>query len=56
MLVFITETPLKKLLNLIVEPFANRKWETICEEVEGCDVYCFNHHMELHYGSSWDDM
>ena len=53
MLCFHHKDPSKKTMALDTRTFANRKWETICEEVEGCDVYCFNHHMDLHYGDNW---
>lgn len=55
MLCFHHRDPEKKTMKLDSRTFANRKWETICEEVERCDVYCFNHHMELHYGGSWEE-
>lgn len=56
MLCFHHRDPSKKTLKLDSRTFANRKWETICEEVERCDIYCHNHHFELHYGPSWEEM
>ena len=46
--------PEKKMMNLDGRSFANRKWETICEEVEKCDLLCHNCHNHLHNGLVWD--
>ena len=47
--------PSKKELELGSRTFANRKWETIKEEVDKCDLLCHNCHQMLHYGGSWDE-
>ena len=53
LLCFHHREPEKKSMKLDGRTFGNRSWESICEEVEKCDVYCYNHHMLLHYGETW---
>jgi hypothetical protein len=47
--------PSKKELKLDGRSFANRKWKTIKEEVDKCDLLCHNCHNILHYGNSWNE-
>jgi hypothetical protein len=47
--------PFQKELKLDGRSFANRKWNTIKEEVDKCDLLCHNCHHILHYGDSWGE-
>lgn len=45
--------PSEKSFNLDGRTFANRKWDSVKEEVDKCDLLCHNCHHMLHYGDSW---
>jgi predicted HNH restriction endonuclease len=47
--------PSQKELRLDGRSFANRKWDTIKEEVDKCDLLCHNCHHIVHYGNSWGE-
>jgi len=47
--------PSQKELKLDGRSFANRKWDTIKEEVDKCDLLCHNCHHIIHYGNSWGE-
>tara|TARA_E500000178_G_C16989061_1_gene739867 strand:- start:1334 stop:1759 length:426 start_codon:yes stop_codon:yes gene_type:complete len=45
--------PSQKTLKLDGRTFANRKYQTIKEELDKCDLMCHNCHHELHWGDGW---
>ena len=47
--------PSQKRITLDSRTFANRKWKSVQEEVEKCDLLCHNCHNILHYGNSWEE-
>ena len=47
--------PSEKSFNLDGRTFANRKWDSVKEEVDKCDLLCHNCHHMLHYGDSWEE-
>ena len=47
--------PSQKELKLDGRSFANRKWDTLKEEIDKCDLLCHNCHNMLHYGDGWGE-
>jgi hypothetical protein len=47
-LTFHHRTPKDKLFSLDIRCCSNRKWESLLNEANKCDLLCFNCHMELH--------
>lgn len=51
-LTFHHRDPSVKEIRLDIRGLSNRKWSRILEEVEKCDLVCFNCHMEIHWGEN----
>lgn len=51
-LTFHHRDPSVKEIRLDIRGLSNRKWSKILEEVEKCDLVCFNCHMEIHWGEN----
>lgn len=45
--------PSQKDVNLVGRAFGSKRWESLKEEVDKCDLLCHNCHFDLHYGDSW---
>lgn len=51
-LTFHHRDPTVKELKLDIRGLSNRKWSKILEELDKCDLVCFNCHMEIHHGKN----
>ena len=46
--------PSEKKMTLDSRTFASRKWDSVKEEIDKCDLLCHNCHQILHFGDSWE--
>lgn len=51
-LTFHHRDPSIKELRLDIRGLSNRSWNKILDEMNKCDLVCFNCHMEIHYGKN----
>ncbi len=51
-LTFHHKDPSSKLIKVTTRECANNKFETLLNEIEKCQLLCFNCHMELHFDNT----